>query len=283
MTLFKYIISLSIFIFISCSNGDKAVQQKEKQMSVAAKKNIVVQPIKSLIHKEGKTLKERILLPNGFERLPYKKGTYGHYLRTVPLKKHGSKVRYFEGSYKSPGKIYCAVVDWTLGKKDLQQCADAAMRLRAEYLYDKGLYKQIRFNFLKDGKPRYYKKFAKKYNRKSFDEYLDYVFLYANTRSLNKQLKKAKWDSLESGDVLIQVGKPFGHAVTVMDTAINKKTKEKIYLLSQSYMPAQDIQILNNPTDKKLSPWYSTIVKDKKGRIKTPEWTFKQGDLRRFR
>ncbi len=44
-------------------------------------------------------------------------------------------------------------------------------------------------------------------------------------------------------------------------------------------MPAQDIQILKNPNDPALSPWYKT---DFEGPLLTPEWTFEKTDLRRF-
>ena len=47
--------------------------------------------------------------------------------------------------------------------------------------------------------------------------------------------------SMQIGDVLIQGGSP-GHAVIVVDMAENPATGEKLYLLAQSYMPAQDIQ-----------------------------------------
>ena len=46
-----------------------------------------------------------------------------------------------------------------------------------------------------------------------------------------------------------------GHAVVVMDVAINK-AGNKIFLLAQSYMPAEDIHVLNNPSNKDISSWY---------------------------
>jgi dTDP-4-dehydrorhamnose 3,5-epimerase-like enzyme len=55
-------------------------------------------------------------------------------------------------------------------------------------------------------------------------------------------------------------------------------TGNTMYMLAQSYMPAQETQILINPNDESLSPWYP--LKD--GEIKTPEWTFMSGDLRCF-
>ncbi|MGM0881074.1 MAG: DUF4846 domain-containing protein [Bacillota bacterium] len=35
-----------------------------------------------------------------------------------------------------------------------------------------------------------------------------------------------------------------------------RETGKKLYMLAKSYMPAQNIQVLANPNDKGLSPWY---------------------------
>ncbi|MEZ4798767.1 MAG: DUF4846 domain-containing protein [Flavobacteriales bacterium] len=43
--------------------------------------------------------------------------------------------------------VYDAVVDLEIGTKDLHQCADAVMRLRAEYLWVTQQYDKIHFNF----------------------------------------------------------------------------------------------------------------------------------------
>jgi hypothetical protein len=87
-----------------------------------------------------------------------------------------------------------------------------------------------------------------------------------------------KFDDIRIGDILIRGGNP-GHAVIVFDIAINKKTGEKAYLLGQSYMPAQEIHILKNFNSSNNSPWYLSRTE---GNIKTPEWTFFKGDLKRF-
>lgn len=79
----------------------------------------------------------------------------------------------------------------------------------------------------------------------------------------------------QPGNVLIRGGFP-GHAVMVMDDAVNENGK-KIYLLAQSYMPAQDIHVLNNPVNKNLSPWYE--VNDD-NIIRTPEYSFTKNELR---
>ena len=67
-----------------------------------------------------------------------------------------------------------------------------------------------------------------------------------------------------------------GQGSIVMDMAEND-AGEKIYLLAQSYMPAQDIHILNNPNDALLSPWYK-LSNDTD--IYTPEYYFTSNQLK---
>ena len=77
----------------------------------------------------------------------------------------------------------------------------------------------------------------------------------------------------------IQGGSP-GHAVLIMDVAKNPSTQDKMFLLAQSYMPAQDIHILKNEVNKEDSPWYSLDEIDE--HLSTPEWTFNRDDLKYF-
>jgi hypothetical protein len=106
---------------------------------------------------------------------------------------------------------------------------------------------------------------------------MEQIFVYAGTLSLSKELKQVSIMDMQIGDVLIKGGSP-GHAVIVVDMAINNKTGEKYYIIAQSYMPAQDIQILCNPNNLE-SPWYK--LEDVEN-IYTPEWTFTSNQLKRF-
>ena len=54
---------------------------------------------------------------------------------------------------------------------------------------------------------------------------------------------------------------------------------KKIFLLAQSYMPAQDIHVLVNPMDENLSPWYEVNEENK---ILTPEYLFYRNELKRW-
>jgi hypothetical protein len=214
-----------------------------------------------------------IPLPAGYERIASPEGSFADWLAKVPLKKDRTVYKY-DGTPKTNQQAQFAVLDISVGNKDLQQCADAVMRLRAEYLFSQNEFDEIVF-FDNDGKPY---KFGKPFTRDNFIVYLDRVFGMCGTASLSKQLNAVnKFNDIVSGDVLIRGGFP-GHAVIVMDVAINKSGK-KVYLLAQGYMPAQDIHVLVNPSDETLSPWFFVSDDDI---IQTPEYTFRKNELKRW-
>ncbi|MBN7773561.1 DUF4846 domain-containing protein [Clostridium aminobutyricum] len=245
----------------------------------------------SLINTNGQTIAERFDVPPGFVRQESEVKSFSHYLQDLPLKPDGTKVKYYDGREKS-GDAYLAVVDFNLGERDLQQCADAVIRLRAEYLYDEERFNEIRFHFV-SGFNAEFSKWADGYgisvdgskvswisnsssnsSYESFQRYLDIVYAYASTLSLENELIAKPFSDLAIGDVFIQGGSP-GHCVIVVDMASNENTGEKIFMLAQSYMPAQDIQILKG--DSEGSPWFSANIEDI---LKTPEWTFKTSQLK---
>ena len=230
---------------------------------------------------EGLTIEARFIPPEGFERVPLQANSFSAYLRSLPLKPAGTKVRYFNGREKDPAGVYDAVVDLSLGRQDLQQCADAVIRLRAEYLYARRMYDQIHFNFLRDGRPRAYLDLVgADRSYAAFLRYLNHIFAWANTASLAAELAPVgDVRQMEVGHVFIRPGRPYGHAVIVVDLAVRPGSGQKVFLLAQSYLPAQDIQILKNPDDPALSPWYKT---DFEGPLITPEWVFEKTDLRKF-
>ena len=250
----------------------------------------------SRIDRSAKTLETRFLLPEGFQRVKADSNSFGAYLRKLPLKPDGSIVKLHNGEEKANNDIYEAVVDLPIGKKDLHQCADAVMRLRAEYLYAQKQFDKIHFNFTNgfrcdysewmkgkriaiSGNKTWWKQSAQPSNTyKDFWSYLEMIFSYAGSLSLSKEMKPVSVEELQIGDVFILGGSP-GHAVLVVDVAVNSKTNKKIFLLAQSYMPAQETQILKNPNDNKLSPWYTADFGEK---LYTPEWTFARNDLKRF-
>lgn len=247
----------------------------------------------------GQTVEKIIPPPAGYTRTACEELSFTAYLRRLPLLPKGSKVKLYNGQEKRNQSAAFAVVDMEIGNRDLQQCADAVMRLRAEFLWAQKRYGEIKFNFT-NGFVAEYKKWAdgnrikvngnkvywyasagKDYSYKTFRNYLNMVFMYAGTASLSKELASVPYASLQPGDVFIQGGHP-GHAVIVLDVAVHRTTGKKVFLLAQSYMPAQQIHVLINPTHQNLSPWYELSETDS-GKLYTPEWTFEKKNLKRFR
>jgi len=233
-----------------------------------------------------------IPLPDGFERSPVVAGSFGAWLRALPLKEDRT-VHLFNGDEKPNQSAQHAVIDIDVGSKDLQQCADAVIRLRAEYQRASGREDEVCFKFTsgdpalwtswkKGERPVITRKVSWKKSQKpdasypSFRAYLESVFTYAGTASLALELKPA--DQVEPGDVFIQGGFP-GHAVIVADAA-QDPDGHRIFLLAQSYMPAQEIHVMINPQDSVLSPWYRAV--DDGETLSTPEWTFEKARAMRF-
>lgn len=238
-----------------------------------------------------------IKVQEGFNRIAVKKQTFASYLRQLPLKPIGTKVKYYNGDDKPYQSAHYRIIDLEIGTKNLQQCADAIIRLRAEYLYSIGNFESIHFNFtsgdtakyvewmdgyrpqVKNNQVSWIKSAQPNLNYANFREFLDTVFMYSGSYSLKKELSPVSdLKEIEIGNVFIQGGFP-GHAIIVIDLAKSVNDDKIIVMLAQSYMPAQDIHILINENDPNLSPWYLVGQTDK---LYTPEWIFEWSDLHEF-
>ena len=263
----KKLIVLLPVIFLGCNQNAKSEDQDTYNEIVLDDKQ------EAFINSNSQTIKERFNPEDGFQRESYSSEEFGYFLQHLPLKEINAKVLYYDGNEKSIDNVYNSVIDLPIGTKDLHQCADATMRLRADYLYQQNRYNEIAFNFLSDGKPRDYLTYANgDFSTEKYWQYLEHIFNYANTASLKNQLRTVSYNEVKIGDILIQKGNPYGHAVIVVDLITDGTTKK--VLLAQSYMPAQELQILVNPLNENGSPWYEV----KEGEIITPEWRFTSND-----
>lgn len=282
---FLTIIFIALF---SCQNSPASspVAELSPQPTVLQASN--------LIDTSKHTIATRFAPPSGFVRQPTQPNSWANYLQNFALLPHNTPVYYYNGAIKT-NEVHAAVLDIDIGKRDLQQCADAIMRLRAEHLYHTQQYDAIHFHFtngfdaqyskwrqghkisVKGNKVSWYKARQQATSYKQFRQYLNMVFAYAGTLSLDKELQSRPLEAVQIGDVFIQGGSP-GHAIIVVDMAIHPQTQEKMILLAQSYMPAQNIHILNNYNTSKHNPWYS--INDINQTLHTPEWTFDATNLK---
>jgi hypothetical protein len=235
--------------------------------------------------------------PKGYTRTREVPGSFASWLRHLPLKPKHTPVYLYNGRKKANQSAHFSVIDIDIGTRNLQQCADGVIRLRAEFLYFKKQFDSIHFNFtsghrasfkmwasgyrpvVKGRNVRWVKKADPDSSYRNFRRYLKTVFTYAGSYSLNRELKpRNDVSNMRIGDVFIKGGFP-GHAVVVVDMGENRRTGKKVFLLAQSYLPPQDIHVLKNPTNRELSPWYDLEFGET---LQTPEWEFRRSESTSF-
>ena len=217
--------------------------------------------------------------------------SWQYFLQHLPVVK-GAIVDY-KGNLISNQEKHFAIINYDVGTSDLQQCADALIRLRTEYLFAQHQYDKIGFHFcsgdyyswnmycegLKPAVNGNHVNFVSTnvlHNRShtSLRNYLDIVYSYASTISLCKELKPT--DSFTVGAVITWPGSP-GHCCIIINETTDNNG-EKLYKLAEGYMPAQSIYILSNPYEPQLNPWYHL----NKNEVLTASCDFKNFYLKKF-
>lgn len=224
---------------------------------------------KTLIDPDGNTLKTRILVPDGYERTHEEQASLGEFIRNYKVLPDNSPVLLFDGTVKPNDHAVC-VFDMYLSGNNLQQCADSVMRVYAEYMRSCGREDKIAFHFVngflcdwksfKNGKRIFVGGNDVSWvdngvisdSDDSFESYLETVFKFASTLSLDKESQSIELSDIQIGDIFIKGGSP-GHVVMVVDVC--EKEGKKAFLLAQGYMPAQQFHVLINEYHES-DPWY---------------------------
>jgi hypothetical protein len=280
MPIYIQLLSALLFAISSCTTAENNIEIKPGNKTAT----VIPETIRG------------ISLPQGFNYVTDGDSAYSNWLLDLKLKKNKT-VYLYNGKLKLNQEAQYGVLNIDIGKKNLLQCADAAMKLKADHLFEKHLYGQIRFittsgneisfdNWLNGvrWKAKDTKLVSYNVNKEitnihvEYDLFMELVFSYCGTYSLSRQLKPVNdSQSIQPGDIFVYGGFP-GHAVTVMAVAKNEEG-ERIFLLSQGYMPAQDLHLLKNYANADQNPWYK--VSDLYP-LYTPQWQFENGSLRRW-
>lgn len=223
-------------------------------------------------------------------QVQYEKRSWEYFLQHLPIKQ--KPIVNYKGESLSDQTKNAGIIDFDIGVQDLQQCADAIMRLRAEYLFSQNKQSQIGFHFtsghyysfnqycsgkrpkVRGNRVDFYQTSSCNSTHENLRRYLDIVYAYAGTISLAKELKQA--EDFSAGTIIITPGSP-GHCSIVIDEAVNQKG-ERLFKLAEGYTPAQSIYVVSNPNDTKLNPWY----KLERGTITTASYIFKNYRLKKF-
>ncbi|WP_370645395.1 DUF4846 domain-containing protein [Corallococcus sp. EGB] len=241
-----------------------------------------------------RSLEETFAPPEGYTRVPLEAGSFGAWLRGLPLRPEGTPVRDFQGQtvLAASDARLAAVAELDVGTADLQQCADSILRLHAEWRWASGHPERIAYRFTSGhlaSWPRYAAgerarvsgakvtwvpgSAAADSSRAAFRNYLELLFTYAGTLSLQAEGARPPREQPRPGDFFVLGGSP-GHTVLVLDVATNAKG-ERVALVGQGFTPAQDFHVLAG----KDGPWFPLEGE----RLATPFWApFPMTSLRRL-
>ncbi len=259
----------------------------------------VIETTEPLVIDESKsTIITRFTPPKGYfwEKSPT--GSFSEFMTNFPLHPKNFPVRDFNAVPIMRQNNHVAILNIDVGDKDLQQCADAWIRLYAEYLWSQKRFDEIKFEFTSGQlftwneyrkglrtqeikkRVRFVKTGKPDDSYENFRKYLNIIFRYAGTISLDRESFPLVQNSqIKPGDFLIKPGSP-GHSVIIVGVAKNAAGK-RLYILAESFMPAQDIHILVNKEKPQLSPWYELDVKSP--RTITAKYIFKPTTIKRFK
>jgi hypothetical protein len=211
------------------------------------------------------SLEARFPTPPGYHRVSNAPGSFGEWLRGLPLAAEGTPVLNNSGDtvFKADDDYVAAIVAIDVGAGDLQQSSDAVIRLHGEWLWASDNPDGISYRsaskldmpfsrwahgqrlipsgpnvfWVVKGKP-------KDPTYDDFRQYIDAVMLWTNNVALaTRAVHVADPKDLKPGDFFLQTrGK--GHAIIVLDLA-EKPTGERVALLGQALQnPAQSIHVI---------------------------------------
>lgn len=300
------LILCGLFILAGCQDGLGVIPTIEPNQPTEVPAPTIIP-----VNAEGTTIKERFIPPDGYTRVEAPEGSFGAYLQNFKLKPMGEPAYTFEDEVSEASGAAIAVFDQNVTQ--WQQCADSIMRLYAEYLYEKGDYDKISFTFSSgfvcdfktwsqgnrvkiSGNNCYWaKKADPSTDKATLDKYLDFVYQFANTASLQVQMNPVAVSDIQIGDCFVitaeQMDESLGHAVFIADMAVNEKG-EKIYLIFEGTTPATQITLAKD-NDTTYGYWLplaadgtlsitKTVFDDEIQDYKDKTWTCPGQYIRRF-
>ncbi len=290
----KYIVSLVVIIVLILvfKHTSKVKMVTNYVKSIVT--DVVAKP--NYINTKGDSISSRVRIPEGYKRTEYTSGSFQEYLRHYPLKPYGSKIINYDDSEYFAQHWHEAILEVPVPSNGLQQCADALMRIRSEYLWEQNRKDEIGFNFtsghycswskyaqgyrpkINGNKVTFHKTASPNDSKANFYTYLNLIYTYAGTLSMHNELQKVSVKDIRIGDMIVKPGSP-GHIEIIVDEIINDQG-DKMYLLAQGNTPAQNVCLLKNFEDTAISPWYRF---EQNQPVYTPSYYFEKAQFIRFK
>ncbi len=293
IALLLVIIGLEIAV-IATKKAKTGANGKDKPGKTASSSNETGKPADKtpeptpyvLINEKENTIETRFNPPAGYTRISVEKDSFGDYLRKYPLKKYGEQALLYNGLVSDEASKLGVFIQpdplvWA------QQCADTAIMLRAEYLYEQGRYNEICFEFVNGFECDFLNWAAGMrpvisgpngntvnwvdkrgtqgvaeldYSYENLLEYLKEIYVYANTDSLVQQFGKRSASEIQPGDIIvasqyelrIQAGEQGIDAPTlghamVVADVAENEAGERVFLLVEGTTPATEPCVVEDP------------------------------------
>jgi hypothetical protein len=193
------------------------------------------------------------------------------------------------------------VIPVDIGPRDLHQCADSVIRMYADWLWTQGRAEEAAFHFTSGHLAKWADWRSGKVLRvrgnkveqvsakpaantyRAYRSWLDTVFMYASTRSMNRDsVKVRRSEDLIAGDFLLQGGSP-GHVVMILDVATHPDGR-RAALLGQGFLPAREFSVIRTRHPRVLNDVWFILPDDASQEIPAPPWrSFWMQDAWRFK
>jgi hypothetical protein len=250
----KYLFALVILFF--CGTGSA--------------QNIFLLPSEYHLEKY-QSIAEYIPTPDGYKRVAVGQNSFATFLRNLPVVSDSFDVLEFRNKIKvaANDSALAGIIPVNIKNKRLWQCMDIVLVFYAEYLKSQNKINEIEFPLpdgtlfswseWKNGTRPYFKglNFTKKISagpdssQKNFNRYLNRIFEYSGTQTFYFHYPQVNIENIFPGDFIVKKGRK-GHAVLIMDMAINSRD-EKVIVVGQGDTPACQFYLLRN---KQGSPWF---------------------------
>jgi len=175
-------------------------------------------------------------LPMDYERLEFSEKSFSRWVQNMPLKDDKSIKSYVGQELQSFYNVFAVIDLPLLFTSDLEQCADYAMRLWAEY--HKSTEKEEDLYLFN------YNGSKKMFSSGDFESFLRQAMASSNSYSLKMGCTIITYEQdLIPGDMLVQNETGgIGHVSVILDICENSAGK-RLYLIGYSFMPAQEMHI----------------------------------------
>ncbi|MDR1406197.1 MAG: DUF4846 domain-containing protein [Prevotellaceae bacterium] len=247
-------------------------------------------------HPEGKTVLARFDVPHGYQRTDTTPASFAFFLRHLPLLPSGTPVKFHDGAANAACSP-AAVIDMETGDKNLQQHAQAVMRLWAEYLFEQQRFPDIHFHIdngeripyeqwaegmklVIDGKAYWTKTPSNPRQYRTFRRYLNFIFTNSSFRTLAQDVELSTAPHIAPGDMLTPGNDTDSVVVMILDAAVHRQTGEMVVLLVSGGSPAQSLHVLQNTAeDHTAGAWFPV----KNGTVAAGKMSFSTAQRYRFR